>query len=164
MRAPTFRSWLICVSALSALAFGTRAEADIILLLSETTYAVGQPVEFALVNASEHIIAVPQRTWWRITDSHGAVVDGCEGDPHEVEVVPGNYLTASWDQIDCAHQMPVSQGRFRVEAVYESECCPGFATVEAYFEIGNAAAVAPTSWGRIKAAFEGNPTLPRKGR
>ena len=43
-RAPGLRSW-IPAAILLALTLGTRAEADIILLLSKTNYAVGEPVE-----------------------------------------------------------------------------------------------------------------------
>jgi hypothetical protein len=142
-----------------ALALGTRAEADIILFVSKPNYAVGEPVEFALVNASEHTIAVPNGTWWRISDSKGTIVDGCEVLPLELEVQPGKFLNSGWNQIDC-DERPVPQGRYRLDAVYSSECCPGLASIEAFFEIGTAA-VDLTSWGRIKARFEGAANLPR---
>jgi len=159
-RALPLRSWLTVVPALFALAIGTPARADIILFLSKTTYNVGERVEFALVNATEHMIAVPQQTWWRITDAQGQVVDGCATQPREVEISPGDYLSAMWDQIDCADQEPVAPGRYRLEAAYTSECCPGLATVDAFFELGTAA-VAPSSWGKVKALFESEQALPR---
>jgi hypothetical protein len=161
-RAPGLRSW-IPAAILLALTIGTRAEADIILLLSKTNYAIGERVEFALVNASEHVIAVPYTHWWRITDSQGGVVDGCQTDPQEVEIQPGDYLLSEWNQVDCADDRPVALGRYRVDAFYTSDCCPGLTSVEGIFEIGTTA-VEPTSWGRIKATFEGGPSLPRPTR
>ncbi|HWN81097.1 MAG TPA: hypothetical protein VNM87_03270 [Candidatus Udaeobacter sp.] len=158
------RSWIPAALLLAlALSLGTRAEADIILLVSEPSYAVGERVEFALVNGSEHVIAVSNTTWWKITDANGAVVGGCDAEPVELEVRPGNFLDSGWNQIDCTDHRPVPMGRYRLDAIYSSECCPGVTSIEAFFEIGTAA-VAPTSWGRIKATFEGSPTLPRQGR
>ena len=160
-RAPGPRSWIPAAAAiLLALTFGTRAEADIILLLSKTSYAVGEPIEFALVNATEHVITVPHANWGRITDSQGAVVHGCQADPREIEILPGDYLIAEWNQVDCVDERPVALGRYRLDAFYSSECCPGLTSVEGFFEIGTTA-VEPTSWGRIKATFEGGPSLPR---
>ena len=161
-RAPGPRSWILA-AILLALTFGTRAEADIILLLSKTNYAIGEQVEFALVNASEHPITVPYTNWWRITDSQGDVVAGCETDPKEIEVLPGDYLISDWNQVDCADERPVVLGRYRIDAFYSSDCCPGLTSVEGFFEIGTTA-VEPTSWGRIKAAFDGGPSLPRPTR
>jgi hypothetical protein len=137
-----------------ALTLGARAEADVILFPSQPSYDVGERVEFTLVNATEHVLSFPQATWWKIHDSQGELVEGCEVAPTELEMAPGDSHTWYWDQVHCAKETPVPPGRYRLNASYGSECCPGqtFA-IEAYFDIG-AAPVAPASWGRIKALFE----------
>ena len=147
------RSWWIPAAMMVALTLGARAEADVILFPSQANYAVGQRVEFSLVNATEHVISFPNTTWWQIHDSLGNLVEGCDVTSPGLEVAPGDSHTWSWDQIDCNKEVPVPAGRYRLNASYGSECCPGetFA-IEAYFDIGTAP-VAPASWGRIKAAF-----------
>jgi hypothetical protein len=152
-RVSGIRFWMPAVLLLT-LAVSHTAQADIILFLSQPSYAVGEPVEFALVNGSEHVIAVPNTTWWKITDAKGDVVAGCEPQPQEHEVLPGNYLDSTWDQISCADDRPVPEGRYRLDAYYTSDCCPGLASIEAFFDVGTAA-VAPATWGRIKATFSG---------
>ena len=145
--------WWSFLAALLALAFGARAEADILLLPSESYYEAGERVDFALINNSKDTITLPSATWWQITDDGGDVVDGCDAFPQEHEVQPGDFVEGWWDQVSCANDNPVPQGLYRIDVTYASECCPGetFA-IEAYFDIGTAP-VAPASWGRIKAAF-----------
>ena len=126
---------------------------EILLLPSDSSYDVGERVEFALINNSQETITLPSATWWRIRDDEGAVVDGCDLFPQEHEVPPGEWVSAWWDQVSCADDQPVPQGLYRIQATYESDCCPGETlSAEAFFDIG-VVTVATASWGRIKLLF-----------